>query len=167
MATVRVRKREDGSTYSQVRYRLDGVESSASFNDHAEALQFCDLANRLGPAKALDVWRVEQHHVAGMTVEQWINHYIDHLTGVAKSTIYDYRSYLRKTSRPALGAIPLAALTSDDIAEWVQDMVDDGGVGVFGHRGRSSSLSSPHDDVCLGARWVARGVVLGVAYTAP
>jgi integrase len=129
VATVRVRKRKDGSTYSQVRYRLDGVESSASFNDHAEALQFCDLANRLGPAKALDVWRVEQHHVAGMTVEHWINHYIDHLTGVAKSTIYDYRSYLRKNIAPALGAIPLAALTSDDIAEWVQDMADDGASG--------------------------------------
>jgi len=30
MATVRVRKRKDGSAYSQGRYRLDGVESSAS-----------------------------------------------------------------------------------------------------------------------------------------
>lgn len=69
MATVRVRKRKDGSAYSQVRYRLDGVESSASFDDHAEALQFRELATRIGPAKALNVWRVEQHHAACMTVE--------------------------------------------------------------------------------------------------
>jgi integrase len=129
MATVRVRKRKDGSTYIQVRYRLDGVESSASFDDHAEALQFRELATRIGPAKALDVWRVEQHHAAGMTVEKWVSHYIDHLTGIAKSTLYDYRSYLRNNIGPALGALPLAALTGDDVARWVQDMADGGASG--------------------------------------
>jgi integrase len=123
VATVRVRKRKDGSTYSQVRYRLDGVESSASFDDHAEALQFCDLATRLGPAKALDVWRVEQHHAAGMTVAQWIGHYIDHLTGVNTTTRDKYRAYLRNDiERSPIGVLPLAALSRDDIARWVNEL---------------------------------------------
>jgi integrase len=127
MATVRVRQRKDGSTYSQVRYRLDGVESSASFNDHAEALQFCDLATRLGPAKALDVWRVEQHHAAGMTVTQWVKHHIEHLTGATDRTRHDYRAYLRNDiERSSIGVLPLAALSRDDIARWVNAMAGSG-----------------------------------------
>lgn len=37
--SVRIRIRSDGSSYSQVRYRLDGRQSSLSFDDHAAALR--------------------------------------------------------------------------------------------------------------------------------
>lgn len=129
MATVRLRQRKDGSVYTQVRYRLDGVESSASFNDHAEAMRFCELATRAGPAKAIEVWRVERNLAAGMTVEEWLAHHIDHLTGVTKTTLWDYRSYVRNDIKQSLGAIPLAALSRDDIARWVQDMAATGAAG--------------------------------------
>ena len=45
-----------GSTYTAVLYVLNGKQTSSSFNDHAEALRFQELANRTSPAKALEVW---------------------------------------------------------------------------------------------------------------
>jgi hypothetical protein len=47
-------------------------------------------------------------------------HQIDHLTGLAKSTLADYRSYAKNDINPVLGPIPLAAFSSDDIALWMQ-----------------------------------------------
>lgn len=127
MATVRVRPRKDGSAYSQVRYRLNGTETSASFDDHAEALRFCDLVNRVGPAKALEIYRVAQNHAAGMTVAQWISHHIDHLTGVKPSTIVRYRAYLANDIEPsAIGPLPLAALSRDDVARWLNNLTGSG-----------------------------------------
>ncbi|MDT5320653.1 MAG: hypothetical protein QOD88_3175, partial [Mycobacterium sp.] len=57
MASLRVRQRKDGSSYTAVLYTLDGKQTSSSFNDHLEAVAFQLLANRVGPAKALEVWR--------------------------------------------------------------------------------------------------------------
>jgi hypothetical protein len=37
MASIRVRQRKDGSTYTSVLYVLDGKQTSSSFNDHREA----------------------------------------------------------------------------------------------------------------------------------
>ena len=61
-----------------------------------------------------------------MTVGQWLEHYIVRRTGLAKSILADYRSYTRNDIAPTLGAIPLAALSSDDIASWMQAMADAG-----------------------------------------
>jgi integrase len=58
-----------------------------------------------------------------MTVAEWLEHHIAHLTGVRKSTLYDYRAYANNDIRPALGDLSLASLSRDDIARWVQSMV--------------------------------------------
>jgi integrase len=130
MATIRARKRKDGTVYTSVLYRADGTQSSISFDDPADAVWLRDLINRVGPAKALEIARRRDGaHPDAMTVAEWLNHHIDHLTGVTKSTRWDYRSYVRNDIAEPLGAIPLAVLTSDDIARWVQDMADDGAAG--------------------------------------
>src|SRR6476469_9639152 len=59
MASVRVRQRKDGSSYTAVLYVLNGKQTSSSFNDPAEALRFQELANRTSPAKALEVWATQ------------------------------------------------------------------------------------------------------------
>ena len=64
-----------------------------------------------------------------MTVEQWLNRHIDHLTGVAKTTLWDYRSYLRNDIAPALGPIPLGHSHSGGVTRWVQVMTDKGSSG--------------------------------------
>ena len=55
MSSIRVRQRKDASTYMAVLYTLNGKQTSSSFNDHAEAIRFQELANRTSPAKALEV----------------------------------------------------------------------------------------------------------------
>jgi integrase len=121
MASIRgPLNRRDGSTYTQVLYRLNGKQTSVSFGDHAEALAFCELANRTSPAKALDVWvRVDHQHDMTWTVAQCAQHHIDHLN-IGQATLKKYREYLRNDIEPsAIGDLPLGAVTRDDIALWI------------------------------------------------
>src|SRR5271167_1119230 len=54
MASLRPGTRKDGSTYVQVLYRLDGKQSSTSFEDVASAQKFQKMVDQFGPAKALE-----------------------------------------------------------------------------------------------------------------
>jgi hypothetical protein len=94
VASLRRGTRRDGSTYVQVLYRLNGTQSSTSFEDLASATKFQKLVDKFGPAKALETFGIDPEFSA-MTVHEWIEHHIDHLTGLRKSSLYDYRSYLR------------------------------------------------------------------------
>jgi hypothetical protein len=94
VASLRRGVRRDGSTYVQVLYRLDGKQSSTSFEDLASATKFQKLVDTFGPAKALETVSADPQF-STMTVHEWIEHHINHLTGLRKSTLYDYRSYLK------------------------------------------------------------------------
>lgn len=123
MASIRVRSRKDGSTYSAVLYVLNGTQTSSSFNDHAEALRFQELANRTSPAKALEVWETQAPGADGFTVASWCTHHVDHLTGVNGATRTRYRRYIANDIAPsAIGLLPLPALTNDDVAQWLNNL---------------------------------------------
>lgn len=117
---VRVRARNDGSTYSQVRFRYDGRETSVSFDDHAEALKFDALIRKVGPAKALEITRITITTRTPLTVGQWLAHHNDHLT-VEEATLARYRSYAAHDFR-AIEDIPLVALTEEDVVLWVKQL---------------------------------------------
>lgn len=113
-------------------FRLDGRQRSVSFQTEEHAKKFRDLVDLVGAVKALEVYKINSAPRSvspGMTVEQWLNRHIDHLTGVTKTTLWDYRSYLRNDIAPALGPIPLAELTTEDVTRWVQVMTDKGNSG--------------------------------------
>ena len=57
-----------------------------------------------------------------LTVGQWIRRYINGMTGIEQSSIDNYETYLRQDIEPTLGMIPLAALTEEHIADWVNKM---------------------------------------------
>jgi integrase len=126
MASTRARTRKDGSTYYQVRYRLNGEQTSTSFDDAGQAVEFERMCNQLGPAKALEVIETTDAASQHYTLGAWLDHYLQHKTGVEKSTLYDYRKMVEKDISPALGAIPLAALTAEDVAKWVQGLAEAG-----------------------------------------
>ena len=126
MASLRVAR--TGSTYHAVLYRLDGKQTSTSFEDLPTATKFKNLADKFGPAKALEIVGADTG-LSAMTVGEWLEHHISHLTGLRKSTLYDYRSYLKNDIGPVLGELPLAGLTRDDIAQWMQAMIDKGASG--------------------------------------
>ncbi|OBG60436.1 site-specific integrase [Mycobacterium sp. E735] len=128
MASLRRGTRGDGSTYVQVLYRLNGKQSSTSFEDLASATKFQKLVDKFGPAKALVALGVDPEFSA-MTVREWIEHHINHLTGLRKSSLYDYRSYLKNDIDDALGDLPLTSLSKDDIARWMQGLSEKGASG--------------------------------------
>jgi hypothetical protein len=76
VASLRIRQRSDGSTYTSVLYMLNGRQSSSSFNDHAEAVRFQELANKTNPAKALEVWATQTPGADSFTVASWCTHYV-------------------------------------------------------------------------------------------
>lgn len=128
MASLRTRNRKDGSVYFAVLYRLHGKQTSTSFHDLVSATKFQKLVEQVGPAQALEVMGVGPV-LSTMTVAEWLEHYIDHLTGLEKLTLSYYRAYAKNDIVPVLGAIPLAALSEDDVAQWLQALSDKGASG--------------------------------------
>jgi integrase len=124
--SVRIRTRSDGSSYTQVRYRIAGRAGSVSFDDHAEALQFDALITKVGPIKALEITKIVIAQDRALTVGEWLNHHNDHLTGVVPETLNNYRRYAEKDFG-ALVDIPLASLTPDDVRSWVQQLRNNNG----------------------------------------
>jgi hypothetical protein len=108
VASLRARSRKGGSTYYAVLYRRDGRQTSTSFENAASAAKFRDLVDASGPVKALASVTADPA-LSTMTVEQWVAQCIEHRTGLAKSTLADYRSYARHDINPTLGPIRLKA----------------------------------------------------------
>lgn len=134
MAFVRTRYRKDGSPYYSVTYRIGGRggrQSSTSFADEKEAIRFCKLVDSLGPERAMNVAGVvdTQRAVPALTVGEWLDRHIGSLSGVERKTVGEYERYATRDIGPMLGAIPLAKLTRDDVAEWVNAMFAAGAAG--------------------------------------
>lgn len=126
MASIRVRSRSDGSNYTQVRYRIDGLQTSASFDDHAAALAFKKRCDEIGPAEALRLAGIEQAtHAPEITLAEWCIEHCDHLTGIEDETIKKYRSYIRR-DLAEIGVLPLSEVTETTIRRWVKGMKDSG-----------------------------------------
>lgn len=128
MASLRPRTRTNGTTYFSVLYRYEGKQNSTSFEDLVTAEKFRDLVNRVGAAKALASLEPDPA-LSTTTVAESVQHHIDHRTGLAKSTLADYRSYLRNDIAETIGALPLTALSRDDVARWIQAMTARGSSG--------------------------------------
>ena len=80
--------------------------------------------------------------LSALTVGEWLTQYIDHLTGVAKLTVSRYRAYARNDIVPVLGAIPLGALSRDDVARWMQGLTGSGKTIANKHGFLSSALKA-------------------------
>lgn len=120
MASLRMDKRKDGTGCTRVLFRQDGKQRCLTFDDHAVAVRFRDLVDQVGAQRAQEIAHIERKARQTMTVEQWLAHYIDHLSGVDKRTADDYRGYVRTDFAPTFGAMPLSALSREDVAKWVQ-----------------------------------------------
>ena len=127
MASVRKRPRANGSIAYVVTWRHNGTQSTVTFDDEFSADQFCSAVNVRGCESAMKEYGIlpsaqAVKRAVGPTVAEWVSTYIDNLTGVTKSTIYDYRAYLRNDIEPAIGGIPVTLLAQADIAGWVKAM---------------------------------------------
>jgi hypothetical protein len=126
LASLRIRQRKDGTVYTSVLYVLDGKQTSSSFNDHAEALKFKDVCDRLGPAEARKIWQAAMPQ-RGQTLGRYLSEHLDALSGVEKKTLAEYRRYLTRDIEPVLGHIPLSTLSRTDLSKWVNRLLISGG----------------------------------------
>ncbi|WP_179475361.1 tyrosine-type recombinase/integrase [Mycolicibacterium vinylchloridicum] len=122
MASLRERKRKDGTIYWAVLYRHHNKQTSTSFDDFTKAERFCELATKFGVDNALATIADNVSVVSEITVEQWCLHHVDLLTGVDRNTANKYRAYIRNDIAPVLGTLPLVALTPELVKAWVNEM---------------------------------------------
>jgi hypothetical protein len=73
-------------------YGLDGKQTSSSFDDHAEALKFKDVCDRLGPAEARKIWQTAMPR-RGRTLGSYLSEHLDALSGAEKKTLAEYGRY--------------------------------------------------------------------------
>jgi integrase len=148
MASIRSRKRSDGTTAHSVLYVHAGQQTSVTFDTEHAATEFRDSINLLGSDRAMAAFGIiptvrAAARISGLTVADWVAKYIATRSGVAKSTLYDYEMYLRNDITPTIGAIPLELLTHADVAGWVQSMKGAAGKTIANKHGLlSASLNA-------------------------
>lgn len=134
MASIRSRKRANGTTAWAVLYEIRGTQTSATFDTEQSAGEFRDAVNLMGAERAMRAWNITStvtvaKRASGITVAEWVDKYIASRSGVTKSTLYDYRMYLRNDITPTIGRMPLELLAHTDVAEWVEAMSSAGAAG--------------------------------------
>lgn len=144
MASIRSRRRADGTTAHAVLYSLSGSQTSATFPTLAAAEEFRDSVNLLGAQRAMAAFGITPtvqvaQRISGLTVADWVGKYIASRSGVAKSTLYDYQMYLRNDITPTIGRIPLEHLAHADVSGWVQSMTGAAGKTIANKHGLLSA----------------------------
>ncbi|APE16180.1 hypothetical protein BOH72_14095 [Mycobacterium sp. WY10] len=136
MASIRKRTRKDGVDMWAVLYPLDGKQTSTTFPDRSDAEKFRDLVNLVGGERAQEKFGVPPVKSApkgqSQTVGEWLEHHITHLTGVEPRTRSEYRRYAQR-DLASLAAIPLASLSRDDVATWLN-----------GQEGSAKTIANKH-----------------------
>lgn len=109
-----------------VRFRQRGKSRAKSFVSRPDAERWKAVLDAAGPERALAMLADESiaaHPDRTLTVTRWITQHVDGLTGVTEGTRREYRSYLdRNITTHPIGALPLAALSRDAVAGWVNDL---------------------------------------------
>lgn len=126
-ASIRVRPRADETLAYDVRYRLDGRSKTTSFDDAVSAGRWANLVRHVGPVEALGLLRTDSRETP--TVAEYAERYISAKSGIEGRTADKYRTYMRTSIGPALGALPLDAVTAERIAAWVNEQAEAGSAG--------------------------------------
>lgn len=158
---MEVRQLASGETRWRVYWREGGRRKVVPFDNEAGASKWKALLESAGPELAMRVFDVPDA-ATSRTVAEQVNRHVDHLTGVEEGTRRDYRRMAERDLFPMLGPVPVAALTHEDVARWVNSL-EKRGLSAKSIRNRQSLLSAAlstavRDGVCR--ENVARGVRL-------
>ncbi|MEX3600534.1 tyrosine-type recombinase/integrase [Kocuria carniphila] len=124
MASIRERPRKDGSIVWAVLWRDadTGKQTSRTMLTLQDAQELADFLNANGNSFALAARAASQKRSTAPRVGEVVSRHIESLTGVAADTRAKYRRNTKRHILPALGAIPVDALTRADVAAWVNGM---------------------------------------------
>lgn len=138
-ASIRARPRKDGTVAFDVRYRHEGASRTLSFDDDRSATKWASILRQVGPDEALRILNLD---VTGTpTVSEYAERFIASKSGVEGKTLDHYRHFMKTSIGPAMGDLPLDALTADTIAGWVRAQADQG-LSAKTIKNRHSFLSS-------------------------
>ena len=125
MVSTREKVRSDGSVAYVARFRLDGKQTTETFDSARERDRFIRNVERMGLERAIAL--LDELESTGAvpddmpTLREWAERCIDGLTGVGEATPKRYRAYLRN-DLAHMADLPLDAITEQRVAEWVNAM---------------------------------------------
>jgi integrase len=113
-----------GAVTYKVRFRLDGKQTSETFDSFRKAERFCQLLDVLGPAAALATLYAEDQQTDVPSLDQVAADHIAHLTGIEEGTRLDYTRTWARTWGPLLGSLPVRpeTVTKDAISRAVIEL---------------------------------------------
>lgn len=134
-ASIRTRPRANGTVAHDVRFRIEGSSRTVSFDTAPAAERWANIVRHIGPVEALALLRMDVKSTP--TVAEFAERYIASKSGVEGRTTDKYRSYMRTSIGPAIGSLPLDAVTPERIATWINARADSGAAGktIANHHG--------------------------------
>ncbi len=125
MASIHPKQMTDGSTTWRVQYRVDGRQRTDVFVDLIAATAHRDLVERLGGDVARRILDAREGGRGERTVAELVADHIDRMTDddAHSGTRRTYRGYLlNHIHGTALAALPIGAVTRDDVRQWLDGM---------------------------------------------
>lgn len=119
MPSLKVRQNENGDVRYQVRFRLNGLHSSRTFDTELEAAEFIQLCDDLGDNAAALRYTArlaETKAQAAVTLDKWFAKYIETRVGVQERTTSDYERTYDRHIKPSMGNMPLDAIEDTHVA---------------------------------------------------
>lgn len=128
MRKLEVKQAKDGTLRYKVRFRLNGMQSSQTFDIEQDAQEFAQLLDDFGPDAALRYLdnRTKVGASEAMTLTKWFEQYTETLTGIEERTRVDYRRVYKRHIEPTLGTYPLGAIDSVAVATLINKLDKDG-----------------------------------------
>lgn len=116
-------KLRDGTEVWRVQFRLKpgGPPTREVFDTFEEALKFSTLVDRIGGIAARQVRnQTDQSALGDPTIRALFDKYLADIDGtVTQGTVDGYRREAEQSWLPALGDIPVSALTTDAVHKWM------------------------------------------------
>lgn len=124
MASIRERKRSDGSTSYTVLWRDSdtGKQTSYPLQSAGEAERFKRLIEANGNSLTAVEQILEKVVVGGPTVAENMGRHIDMLTRAGPDQIKRYRNAIKNHFSERLGKLPVSAVEHEDIVLWIKYM---------------------------------------------
>ena len=127
MPSLRTRTRADGTKSYTVLFRLNGKQTSDTFDTDREALDYMAKIERYGAETARQI--VTRHEVATNgtpTVIALLRQHIDSLSGITKGTRQIYDRIHRQLANYPLADLPIDGVKRTDVAAYIRALEEYG-----------------------------------------
>lgn len=111
----KVQQRPSGRYF--VRFRLDNVQTTLTFDTIDEAQQFANDCEQRGAQWAWDQYQATEEERAELTLSQWAAIHFDSMPHVTPDTLENYKRDWRRRWEPHLGHMRLSTITRQDITK--------------------------------------------------